>query len=58
MTRFAGLAPCHIGAILKGRKGQGSELNPAYFFDSVQYLKSAEKEVSMPSLFDFEEVAA
>jgi hypothetical protein len=55
---FCGLGTVPYRAILKGRKGQGSELNPAYFFDSVQYLKSAEKEVSMPSLFDFEEVAA
>lgn len=55
---FCGLGTVPYRAILNGRKGQGSELNPAYFFDSVQYLKAAEKEVSMPSLFDFEEIAA
>ena len=45
-------------AILKGRTGGGSELNSAYFLDQVHYLKAAEREVSMPSLFDFEEEAA
>lgn len=49
---FCGLGTVPYRAIMKGRKGQGSELNPAYFLDSVQYLKSAEKEYEMPDLFD------
>lgn len=49
---FGGLMTVPYRAILKGRRGQASELNTAYFFDGVQYLKSAEREFSMPSLFD------
>lgn len=51
---FGGLMTVPYRAILKGRRGQASELNTDYFFDGVQYLKSAEREFSMPSLFDFE----
>lgn len=51
---FGGLMTVPYRAILKGRRGQASELNTSYFFDGVQYLKSAEREFSMPSLFDFE----
>jgi DNA modification methylase len=54
---FCGLGTVPYRAILKGRKGGGSELNPAYFMDQVHYLKAAEREVSMPTLFDFEEEA-
>ncbi len=49
---FGGLLTVPYRAIIKGRRGQASELNTGYFFDGVQYLKSAEREVSMPSLFD------
>ena len=49
---FCGLGTVPYRAILKGRRGGGSELNTAYFFDSVQYLKAAEREFSMPTLFD------
>jgi DNA modification methylase len=49
---FGGLMTVPYRAILKGRNGRASELNTAYFFDGVQYLRSAEREVSMPSLFD------
>lgn len=57
---FGGLFTVPYRAIKLGRKGQASELNTSYFFDGVQYLKAMEREVSMPSLFDFEqeEVAA
>ncbi len=56
---FCGLGTVPYRAILKGRRGGGSELNPAYFMDQVHYLKAAEREVSMPSLFDaLEQVAA
>jgi hypothetical protein len=49
---FCGLGTVPYRAILKGRTGGGSELNPAYFTDQVHYLRSAEREFSMPSLFD------
>ncbi len=49
---FCGLGTVPYRAILKGRRGGGSELNPAYFLDQVHYLKGAEREASMPSLFD------
>lgn len=55
---FCGLGTVPYRAILKGRTGGGSELNPAYFMDQVHYLKSAERQVSMPSLFDALEAEA
>ncbi len=51
---FCGLGTVPYRAILLGRTGGGSELNPAYFMDQVHYLKAAEQQVSMPTLFDFE----
>lgn len=54
---FCGLGTVPYRAIKLGRRGQGSELNSGYFFDSVHYLKAAEAEASMPTLFDMEEVA-
>ncbi len=55
---FCGLGTVPYRAILKGRRGGGSELNPGYFMDQVHYLKSAEREFSMPSLFDALEAEA
>lgn len=55
---FCGIGSVPYRALLKGRRGQGSELNAAYFFDSVGYLQAAEKQMSMPSLFDTLETAA
>jgi DNA methylase len=49
---FCGLGTVPYRAILKGRRGGGSELNAGYFMDQVHYLRSAEQQVSMPSLFD------
>lgn len=54
---FCGLGTVPVRAIKLGRTGGGSELNPAYFLDQVHYLRAAEREASMPSLFDFEAVA-
>ncbi len=54
---FCGLGTVPYRAIKLGRKGQGSELNSGYFFDSVHYLKAAEREASMPTLFEMEEIA-
>lgn len=50
---FGGLQTIPYRALKMGRKGRASELNTSYFMDGVQYLAAAEKEMSMPSLFDF-----
>lgn len=55
---FCGLGTVPYRAILKGRRGGGSELNAGYFMDQVHYLRSAERQVSMPSLFDVLEAEA
>lgn len=49
---FCGLGTVPYRAILKGRTGGGSELNPKYFTDQLHYLRAAEREFSMPGLFD------
>lgn len=49
---FAGLFTVPYRAILKGRRGIGHELNPAYFLDGVSYCRAAEEKMSMPTLFD------
>ncbi len=51
---FGGLFTVPYRAILKGRTGGGSELNPGYFLDGVHYLRAAEREFTMPTLFDLE----
>ena len=52
---FHGLGTVGVRAIKKGRRAAGSELSTAYFKDQVHYLKAAEREFSMPTLFDLEE---
>lgn len=52
---FGGLMTVPYRAILKKRKGVASELNPRYFMDGVHYLRAAEQQMSMPTLFDFEQ---
>ena len=49
---FHGLGTTGVRAIKAGRRARGSELSAAYFKDQVHYLKAAEREASMPSLFD------
>jgi len=51
---FCGLGTVPVRAMKLGRRGAGSELNPAYFADQVHYCRAMEREVSMPTLFDFE----
>ncbi len=53
---FGGLMTVPYRAIMKGRKGYGIELSSQYFLDGAAYCKAAEREISMPSLFDFEEL--
>lgn len=55
---FCGLGTVPYRAILKGRTGGGSELSAGYFMDQVHYLRAAEREMSMPDMFAFEEVQA
>ena len=40
-------------AVKLGRKGYGIELNLDSFRDGVGYLKQAEKQKTVPTLFDF-----
>lgn len=49
---FCGLGTVPMRAIMKGRRGAGSELNPDYFRHSCIYLGEAEREIAVPSLFD------
>lgn len=55
---FAGLGTVPVRAVHLGRRGQGCELNPGYFFDSVKYLQAEENTRDMPSLFDLTEETA
>lgn len=49
---FCGLGTVPMRAIMKGRRGAGSELNPDYFRHSCLYLAEAERGIAVPSLFD------
>ncbi len=52
---FCGLGTVPVRAILKGRRGAGSELNPQTFADSLVHLAAAEERQAMPALFDLED---
>lgn len=54
---FGGLMTVPYRAIKLGRRGRAAELNLQYFKDGLRYLKTAEAEASVPSLFDFEALA-
>jgi DNA modification methylase len=51
---FCGLGTVPVRAMKLGRYGMGSELNPAYFADQVHYCRAMDRELSVPTLFDFE----
>lgn len=55
---FHGLGTVGVRAIKLGRRAGGSELSAGYFADQLHYLQAAEREAAMPTLFDFEEMAA
>ena len=55
---FGGLMTVPESAVKMGRYGVGIELNPGYFADGVEYLKSAEAQIEQPTLFDFMGVGA
>lgn len=49
---FGGIGTVPYMAVKAGRKGMMTELNSDYFRDAVGYLKAAEQEATMPTLFD------
>lgn len=49
---FGGLMTVPYRALLKGRRGQASELSATYFDDGVRYCRAAEAKVAVPSMFD------
>jgi DNA modification methylase len=49
---FAGLGTVPLRALQLGRIGWGCELSHKYFPDAVVYLRAAEAELAVPSLFD------
>jgi DNA modification methylase len=49
---FVGLGTVPMMAVKMGRRGIGIELSPAYFADSLWYLRNAEMENDTPTLFD------
>jgi DNA modification methylase len=49
---FAGLMTVCERAIRLKRYGIGIELSTPYFLDGAAYCEAAEREMSMPSLFD------
>ncbi|RYG36363.1 DNA methylase N-4 [bacterium] len=53
---FSGLATTPYRAVKLGRVGWGSELNPRYFGDGVGYMRRAEADLAIPSLFNLAEI--
>jgi hypothetical protein len=49
---FGGLMTVPFRALKLGRRGQASELNAQYFLDGSNYMKAAEFDLAMPTLFD------
>ncbi len=49
---FGGIMSVPYRAVLKGRRALACELSPRYFLDGAHYLQAAEREMSMPGLFD------
>lgn len=55
---FGGLMTVPLRAIKFKRRGVGIELNTGFWRDGVHYLQAAEKEMSIPTLFDMDELHA
>ncbi|TIW33794.1 MAG: site-specific DNA-methyltransferase [Mesorhizobium sp.] len=49
---FGGLMTVPYRAILKGRRGQASELSATYFHDGAHYCRKAEAQMAVPTMFD------
>lgn len=54
---FGGIMTVPYRAVKLGRCGIGIELSTDYFRDGLGYLKAAEEERDMPTLFDFENIS-
>jgi DNA modification methylase len=54
---FSGIGSVPYRAILKGRKGLGTELSARYFTDAAHWCQAAERERAMPDLFASHEEA-
>lgn len=52
MDPFGGLGTVAYCAVKMGRRGYTIELSPEYHADAVSYLKAAEADVPMPTLFE------
>jgi DNA modification methylase len=48
---FGGLMTVPYRAILKGRRGQASELSATYFEDGLRYCRAAEAKIAVPDMF-------
>lgn len=55
---FMGIGSVGYQAIKLGRHAIGTELNEDYWRDSVGYMEMAERDISMPTLFDFADAGA
>lgn len=55
---FAGIGSTGYIALKHGRRFVGAELKEAYWRQAIKYLERAERERSMPTLFDLIEVSA
>jgi hypothetical protein len=51
---FAGLFTVPLEAVRMGRRGRGHELGPKYVADGVWYLRQADEQRAVPSLFDLD----
>ncbi len=49
---FGGLFTVPMRALLAGRRGRASELNPGYFLDGVKVLEATQRKMSTATLFD------
>ncbi|MBZ9719120.1 DNA methylase N-4 [Mesorhizobium sp. AD1-1] len=49
---FGGLMTVPYRAVLKGRRGQASELSDTYFRDGLRYCREAEAKRAVPTMFD------
>lgn len=54
---FGGIMTVPYMAVKMGRDGMATELNPDYFRDGLGYLREADAERDVPTLFDFLEEA-
>jgi 16S rRNA G966 N2-methylase RsmD len=55
---FAGIGTVPFCAVKMGRRAVGVELSPRYFIDAVEYVKQAEREASVRTLFDLDAVVS